>query len=164
MYQYEDLLSIATDTYGVNVTEKVFRSNAKGLCKGNRIGISLKLNTDSEKACVLAEELGHYITNHGNIIDLRSVVNQKQELRARVWAHQKLVLIDDLISAYKHGCRNQFEIADFLNVTETFLSEALNTLSSKHGIFVVKGQFAVYFDPLSILEMCELTEALETSY
>lgn len=153
MYQYDDLLKIATDTYGVYVTEKTFKSNSKGLCKGNKIGISLKLKTNPEKACVLAEELGHYITNYGNIIDLRSVCNQKQELRARVWAHQKLILIDDFISAYKEGCRNQYELAEFLNVTEEFLVEAIETFERKHGPFYVQNNYVVYFRPLGVLEL-----------
>ncbi len=37
--------------------------------KGNRIAIKQDLPTQKEKACVLAEELGHFYTSTGNILE-----------------------------------------------------------------------------------------------
>ena len=38
-----------------------------------------------EKASVLAEELGHYYTTVGNILDQEDAGNRKQEHKARTW-------------------------------------------------------------------------------
>lgn len=56
----------------------------KGLYYNGTIGIDKNIETDKEKACVLAEELGHYHTSSGNILDQGDVFNRKQELRARM--------------------------------------------------------------------------------
>ena len=41
----------------------------KGLYSDGTIAISTDMKTDAEKACVLAEELGHHYTTYGNILD-----------------------------------------------------------------------------------------------
>lgn len=40
-------------------------------------------NAEAEKACVLAEELGHHYTAVGDIIDQSYYSNRKQELRGK---------------------------------------------------------------------------------
>lgn len=55
MCNYEQLLNDA-DIIGLEVVEKNFKSDAKGLCKGNKIGIRKNMSA-AEKACVLAEEM-----------------------------------------------------------------------------------------------------------
>ena len=64
MCKYEELVQYA-GTIGLTVIEKNFKSNAKGLCKGKKIGIRKNMS-DAEKACVLAEEIGHYYTTAGD--------------------------------------------------------------------------------------------------
>ena len=39
----------------------------------------------------MAEELGHYYTGVGDILDQSSVSNRKQELCGRVYAYNKLI-------------------------------------------------------------------------
>ena len=56
-----------------------------GRIKGNRGAISQNL-TDTQKTCVLAEELGHHYTPVGTILDQSDDGNRKQELKARLWA------------------------------------------------------------------------------
>ena len=71
---YETLLKEA-DSLGLIVKEKPLQYN-NGRIKGNRIAIRKDM-TETEKACVLAEELGHYYTAVGNILDQSSVENRK---------------------------------------------------------------------------------------
>ena len=78
---YEDLL-IEADMSNLIVKEKPLINN-DGLISGNRIAIRKNIATTTEKACVLAEELGHHYTTTGNILDQQNVVNAKQELHAR---------------------------------------------------------------------------------
>lgn len=88
MITYENLLMEA-DSKGLVTKEKLLHAN-KGRIKGNRIAIKKDL-TVAEKKCVMAEELGHYYTGVGDILDQSSVSNRKQELCGRVYAYNKLI-------------------------------------------------------------------------
>lgn len=146
MCNYEKLLVDAVDD-GLTVIEKNFESDAKGLCKGKKIGIRKELSIQ-DKTCILAEELGHYYTSVGDIIDQKDINNQKQEKMARKWAVNKLVKIDKLIEAVKYGCENLFEIAEYLDVTEEFLIESIDMFRQKYGPCYIVGNYAVTFNDL----------------
>ncbi|MCR3758178.1 hypothetical protein KYB31_04090 [Clostridium felsineum] len=153
MNSYEILLD---ECYKQNivVVEKNFKSKAKGLWKNNKIGISKKLLTIAEKKSVLSEELGHYYTTYGNILDQKNIANRKQEKRARNWAYEKSVRIIDLIACFKKELRTKNEIADYLNITEMFLEQAIQHYKEKYGIYYELDNYVIYFEPtLSILEM-----------
>ena len=147
---YETLLEEADSQFLV-VKEKPLRAH-NGRIKGNRIAIKKDIPT-TQKACVLAEELGHHYTTVGNILDQSYAEIRKQERRARLWAYRKMFDLIDLVSAYKHGCRNRYEIAEYLEVTESFLQEALDTYKEKYGPYTKVDRYVVYFEPLGILEM-----------
>lgn len=121
-------------------------SGLKGLYVNGRIAINAKMS-DTEKACVLAEELGHHYTTYGNILDQSNTSNRKQELRARAWAYNKQIGLLGLIKAYEHGCRNRFEIAEYLEVTEEVLEECLIFYQSKYGECTNVDNYVVYFIP-----------------
>ena len=125
----------------------------KGLYCDGFIALSKDLLTDSEKKCVLAEEIGHHITSSGNILDMNAATNRKQEQRARVWAYRYALDLSDFISAYKNGCHNRFEIAEFLSVTEEFLSEAIESYKRQYGMYAKFDRYIIYFDPLGVLEL-----------
>lgn len=111
---------------------------------------------NAEKACVLAEELGHHYTSSGNILDQSSVQNRKQEQVARTWAYNKLIGLVGIVDAYKTGCRSRSEMADHLNVTEEFLSEALERYRNKYGTYTAVDNYIIYFEPsLGVLEIQE---------
>lgn len=150
---YDDLLKEA-DSEGLIVKEKPLRAN-RGRIKGNKIAIKKDLYNNTEKACILAEELGHYHTNYGDIIDQSKIENRKQERIARAWAYDRLIGIIGLINAYKYGCRNKYEVAEYLNVTEKFLEEAVIYYYEKHGLFYEIDNYIVYFNPLGVMEKIE---------
>ena len=120
---YEELL-IEADSNNLITKEKPLLANA-GRIKGNRIAIKKDLPTQTEKACVLAEELGHFYTSTGNILDMSNTSNRKQELRARLWAYNKQIGLRGLIDCYKANCKSIHEMAEYLDVTEEFLLEAI---------------------------------------
>lgn len=121
-------------------------SGLKGLYVNGRIAINVKMS-DIEKACVLAEALGHHYTTYGNILDQSDASNRKQELRARAWAYNKQIGLLGLIRAYEHGCRNRFEIAEYLEVTEEVLEECLIFYRNKYGVCANIDNYVVYFIP-----------------
>lgn len=147
---YDELLKEA-DNLGLIVKEKPLKAYM-GRIKGNRIAIKKDLEGAAEKACILAEELGHYHTTVGNILDQNKVVNRKQERRARGWAYEKLVSLKSLIEASKQGIRNRYELAEFLGVSERFIKEAVQYYKEKYGIYHEIGNYIVYFEPLGVLE------------
>ena len=145
MNSYEILLSEASEN-GLVVKEKPLKYN-NGRIKGSRVPIRQDLSTSVEKACVLAEELGHHYTTYGNILDQSDASNRKQELRARAWAYNKQIGLLGLIRAYEHGCRNRFEIAEYLEVTEEVLEECLVFYRNKYGKRTNVDNYVVYFIP-----------------
>lgn len=145
MNSYEILLSEASEN-GLVVKEKPLKYN-NGRIKGSRVAIRQDLSTSVEKACVLAEELGHHYTSYGNILDQSDTSNRKQELRARAWAYNKQIGLLGLIKAYEHGCRNRFEIAEYLEVTEEVLEECLSFYQNKYGVCTNVDNYVVYFIP-----------------
>lgn len=145
MNSYEILLSEASEN-GLIVKEKPLKYN-NGRIKGPRVAIRQDLSTSVEKACVLAEELGHHYTTYGNILDQSDTSNRKQELRARAWAYNKQIGLLGLIRAYEHGCRNRFEIAEYLEVTEEVLEECLIFYQNKYGVCTNVDNYVVYFIP-----------------
>lgn len=151
---YEVLLNTA-DQAGLTVKEKPL-SESDGLIKGNRIAIRKDIPTQAEKSCVLAEELGHYFTSAGNILDQTDIVNRKQEYRARLYGYNLKIGLTGIISAHTAGCRNLYEMADYLDVTEEYLKEALDCYQSKYGEYVKVDNYMIYFIPaLAVLEITD---------
>ena len=151
MDSYEFLLAEASDL-GLIVKEKPLKYN-NGRIKGNKVAIRQDIETTAQKTCVLAEELGHYYTSVGDILDQTDIQNRKQEFRARMWAYNEIVGLMGIVDAYKNGCRNSYEVAKYLNVTEEFLNDALNTYKGKYGVYATVDNYLIYFTPcLTVLK------------
>ena len=142
---YEILLDEAHQE-GLVVKEKPLKYN-DGRIKGKRIAIRNDIDTSAEKTCVLAEELGHHYTSIGDILNQRITENRKQELQARMYAYNKLIGLQGLISCYEYGCGNIHEMAEYLNVTERFVSDALEAYEKKYGIQVRVENYIIRFNP-----------------
>lgn len=140
---------------GIEIIEMNLPKRVKALYGDNIIALNEKLNTNAEITCTIAEELGHYHTSSGDILDQSKVSNRQQEKRARAWSYRKLVGITKLISAYKDGVRNKYELSEYLDVTEKFITEALNYYGEKYGFSCKIDNYIIYFDPLSIMEVWE---------
>lgn len=149
MTNYELLLDAAYHE-GLNVKEKPLCSS-DGRIKGKRIAIRKDIDTSTKKACVLSEELGHYHTTVGNIINLSDVQNRKQERHARLWAYNNQIGLYGLIRAYEQGCTSRYEVAEFLDVTEEFLEEAIQCYREKYGVYTTVDNYTVYFIPNLII-------------
>ena len=156
---YEDLL-IESEKEDLIVKEKNIPGFG-GRIYQNRIAIHKQLGTQKEKACVLAEELGHHYTSTGDILDQSNPAARKQELHARLWGYNKMVGLHGIVSAYRHHCRNLAEMADYLDVTELFLAECLEVYRRKYGCCVELDNYVIMFEPrLAVVERFEDTEDL----
>lgn len=142
---YEELL-IQSDSKDIMIKEIPLIADDGRLC-GNRIAIRQDIPTQTEKSCILAEELGHYHTTYGDILDQTDTGNRKQELRARMWAYDRQIGLLGIIRCFESGCQSQSEMAEFLDVTEDFLREALERYRQKYGICASVDQYIIYFEP-----------------
>lgn len=154
LLNYEELL-IEADNNNLITKEKPLLANA-GRIKGNRIAIKKDILTQKEKACVLAEELGHFYTSTGNILDMEDAGNRKQEAHARLWAYNRQIGLQGIISCYKANCRTLHDMAEHLDVTEEFLNDAIECYRSKYGLCVQLDNYVIGFQPsLYIMELFE---------
>lgn len=146
MTEYERLVA-EIDSYGIRVREIDFHTSKPcGKCIGNKIYINKNIS-ETEKYCVLCEELGHYHLNIGDITNQTKISNKKQEVLARRWGYRKNVGIIDLIKAFESGCKTKYEIAEFLNVTEEYLNEAIEYYTSKYGAYYTIDCYNIMFIP-----------------
>lgn len=150
--EYEALL-VEADSEGLTVKEMPMRYN-NGRIKGNRIAIRKDISTSAEKACVLAEELGHHHTSVGNILDMNDIRNRKQERQARFWGYNKLIGLTGIIQAFEAGCQSTHEAAEYLEVTEEYLLEAVKCYQDKYGTCKEIDNYIIYFIPnLAVIKM-----------
>lgn len=139
---------------GIDVIDYNFISpNIKGLYCDDIVAISKSISTQAEKSCILAEELGHYYTTTGDILDQSVTANRKQELRARAYGYNLRIGLRGIVAAYEAGCQNQYEIAEHLGVTEEYLIDALEYYRSKYGIYTTIDNYVIYFEPLAVAKM-----------
>ena len=150
---YEKLLNYAAkqkvQTYELEMSKRF-----KGIYEDNVILINKDLSS-IEKACVLAEELGHYYTTHGNILDQSKTENRKQEQRARNWACSRMVTLDKFIDAYKNDVSNIHEFAELVCVTEEFMQEALDYYRRRYGISTIYKGYLINFERLAVIQLFE---------
>ena len=90
MKVYEELLEEAA-AQNISVDENFpFHGNLKGLYVDQNIALSDQLETSAEKACILAEELGHHYTSTGDRTVMHdSVIHSLDELAAYTKEHGK---------------------------------------------------------------------------
>lgn len=148
MDRYEELEQEANEM-GLRVEEKPLQYN-DGRIRGNRVLIRSTIPTRKQKAAVLCEEMGHYETASGNILDQSDPWNRKQEQRGRAWSYDRLIGLSGIVKAVRAGCRNCYEAAELLDVPEDVLRDALEHYRSRYGRSTTWDRYVIYFDPVDI--------------
>jgi hypothetical protein len=148
---YEEL-QIQACKDGIEIIEYPFKSsNIKGLYCNGTVALNEDM-TQVEKSCVLAEEIGHHCTSSGDILDQTDIMNRKQEYRARLYGYNLKVGLTGLISAYEEGCRNLYEMAEYLDVTEEYLRNVINCYHAKYGQYTIVDNYVIYFEPFAVMK------------
>lgn len=150
--KYEELLDEAIEN-NITIFEHYDFSGTRirGLYCDSYVALSDTLETNAQKICILSEEMGHFYTSNGNIIDMSIPENIKQEHQARAWAYNKLVGLGGIISAYNAHCQNLYEAAEHLGITEEFLADALSYYRCKYGTFATIDNYIIYFNPTLVV-------------
>ena len=73
--------------------------------------------------------------------------NRKQERHARLWGYNRVIGLFGLIRAYEHGCKDKYEIADYLDVTEEYLEDCIDCYRDKYGEYKTVDNYTIYFIP-----------------
>ena len=144
--EYEELL-LEAERAGLLVKEKCLPLS-DGRIKGKRIAIRRDIPTLTKMADVLAEELGHYYTSVGRIIEQDTVNARKQERTARLWAYNKRIGLTGILKAFQNHCTSRYEIAEYLGVSEDTLAEALEYYRQIYGEGVMVDNYLVQFEPV----------------
>lgn len=160
MTAYEELLQEVADD-GITVHEHYDLGNVGtaednyllGLCCGNHIALAQELETDADRRSILAEEYGHAVMNVGDILDQTDLDNRKQEHKARLFSYDKLFGIEGIAKALMDGCRNRYEMAKYLDVSEKVLDDALICYSAKYGQRIETDDYDLYFEPCLMVVM-----------
>ena len=148
MNTYEELQDAACKD-GIDVIDYPFGTERiKGLYCDGTVAIRKDIETQAEKSCILAEELGHHYTTTGNILDQSTdVMNQKQEYRARLYGYNLRVGLIGIIKSYEARCRNLHEMAEYLDVPKDYLIEVIDCYRSKYGQYIALDNYMIYFIP-----------------
>ena len=87
------------------------------------VGIDKNVENDEELVC-FAHELGHCETGAFYNRYSKFDVISKHEYKADKWAVQRLMPVDELLSAVDKGYTQAWELAEYFGVTEDFVRRA----------------------------------------
>lgn len=144
MDQYDELV-IKAENQGIRVIELNLEGEC-GYCYNDTIFVNYHI-TSIQKKCILIEELGHYHTTFGDIMDQSKIENRKQELKARRWGYQNLLSLDSVLVAYENKITNLIDLADYLGVTEDFIKCTVDYYKCKYGLYCRYKNYYICFEP-----------------
>lgn len=120
----------------------------KGICSDDEIIMNMpSIKNKAEYNCVLAEELGHYHTTYGNILDQSKTVNIKKEIVARRWAYRDLLPLEVFIDAFERRRFEKYDMVEDLDVTEEFLENCIDYYRKKYGVGTNFENYSIMFEP-----------------
>lgn len=154
MYKYEMLMSHFSNLQ--YKFEKEMPEKQKGLYVDNTVYLNPN-QSNAELKSTIAEEIAHHYTSVGDITNYITPESRKQERRARLVAAEINVHPSLLIKAYRNGCRESWEVADELGITEEALREAVDLFKQKYGEGFNYLNYNIIFGPGSSIYMKELT-------
>lgn len=83
------------------------------------------VNTIPEETVIVAHEMGHIATGTTHCICSPYELIERHEYRANKWAIRRLIPKDELYSYYNQGYTEPWEIAEQINLPESFVSKAM---------------------------------------
>ncbi|WP_294583009.1 ImmA/IrrE family metallo-endopeptidase [uncultured Staphylococcus sp.] len=101
---------------------------------------------------VLHEELAHHELTYGNILDQSKYNHRKFENYARRRAFETACPLSKIINAYYEGIESLYELAEYLELTEKFLLNALEYYKQKYGLSVLHNHHLITFEPLKVYQ------------
>lgn len=149
MGKYEELIY---EYRNLNITEtNILPSFQSGMYYNNQIYINSN-RSEAVKLETLAEEIAHHKITYGDITDQTKFNNRKFEGYARRYAMEHIISLKGIIDAFKHGCHNLYEIANFFEVSEGYVQNCLAHYKRKYDLSTLYGDYLIRFEPLGVFE------------
>lgn len=70
-----------------------------------------------------------------------------KKFKTRNWAYEKHVSVISLLNAFEREIRNKTDLADYLNVPEKFLGQAIEHYREKYGLYYIVDHYTICFEP-----------------
>ena len=150
---YEKML-IEHDYIEVRETN-VMPNDLHGLWLGDLILIKRNLS-ETRKAEVLYEELAHHKLTYGNILDQSKWINRKFENYAKRHGYEAALPLRIIVEAHHYGVSNLYELAQYVQLSEEYVTEILKHYKNKYGIGTHYGEYLITFDPLRVFKYKEI--------
>lgn len=125
--------------------EPLMPDGQKGLINDKIVYLNPR-QSKAELTSTLSEELGHYLTSSGNIIDQDTVEKRKQEKKARDVGATLVVSPDDIVKCFENDYMTPEACADFLGITLETFDNAVNYYRRKDGAYLSKKGDIVLFN------------------
>lgn len=119
------------------------------------ITLSTRLETSNARNCALARGLGYHFSAPPNLLDAPAKLRRIYDRAAFGWAAKQLVPLQRIVDAWQAGIRDEWELADYLNVTPKFLEDAIDYLRHKHGLYVRHGNMCIWLKPIFVRYTCK---------
>lgn len=108
--------------------------------------------SETRKAEVLYEELAHHKLTYGNILDQSKWINRKFESYAKRHGYEAALPLRIIVEAHHYGVSNLYELAEYAQLSEEYVSDILEHYKSKYGIGTHYGNYAITFEPLRVFK------------
>ncbi|WP_251855405.1 ImmA/IrrE family metallo-endopeptidase [Enterococcus italicus] len=93
----------------------------------------------------IAEEIGHYLTTVGNIIDQDTNLKRKQERLARDIGATLVVSPSDIIDCYENGCKTIDDCVTHLAVTKQVFEDAISYYARRFNGIKTENGYTIFF-------------------
>lgn len=93
----------------------------------------------------VAEEIGHYLTTIGNIIDQDTNLKRKQERQARDIGASLVVSPSDIIDCYENGCKTIDDCVIHLGVTNQVFEDAISYYARRFNGIKTENGYTIFF-------------------
>nr|WP_039813787.1 hypothetical protein [Jeotgalibacillus malaysiensis] len=120
-----------------------------GVIIDNFIAINRNLSMKA-KYFILAEEIGHYLTTNGDILNLKDIRHMKAEVVARRWGFHKVLSFDHLLECYDRSILTCDELCSHFELEPEHVNQVLKSYIDKYGPSVEHKGHLIQFDPLNI--------------
>lgn len=117
----------------------------KGMIHGSIVYLNPQQNYEELNSTV-AEEIGHYLTGSGNIIEQDTPEKRKQEQKARDTGATILVTPRDILDCFESGCVSVWECAEHLSITEKTFKAAIKYYARKYDGIKTENKYTILFN------------------
>ncbi|WP_088815676.1 MULTISPECIES: hypothetical protein [Listeria] len=121
-----------------------------GAYRNGHVLLDKHQQTNSKKV-VVYEEFMHHEATTGIILDENRIENKKQENYTRQLTYKHFLGWETIIYCWNMGFTYYHEVAEFLNITEEFIIEAIEFYKSKYGTMYKHKDYYIFLG--SVIEI-----------